>query len=164
MRFQLQRANVELNGIDLESNRKIINYNLDILLGLPETPNINIDQINEADRQVGPLSNYIDTAMANRQEVQQLVLQSKVAETNIKNVQANQLPTLSASAGGYYVDVNGNPLPKSGSYITPITVGLTLSWNFSSLWTNKNKVTEARSSANRLPLTRALLLITSAKK
>jgi len=144
LRFQLQRSNVELNGIDLESNRKIINYDLDILLGLPETTQINIDQIKEADRQIGSISTYIDTAMANRQEVQQLVLQTKVADNNIKTIHANQLPTLAASAGGYYVDASANPLPKSGSFITPITVGLTFSWNFSSLWTNKNKVTEAK--------------------
>lgn len=144
LRFQLQRSNVELNGIDLEANRKIINYDLDILLGLPETTQINIAQINEADHQIGSVSSYIDTAMVNRQEVQQLVLQSKVADNNIKSIHANQLPTLAASAGGYYVDVAANPLPKSGSYITPITVGLTFSWNFSSLWTNKNKVNEAK--------------------
>jgi outer membrane protein len=144
LRFQLQRSNVELNGIDLESNRKIINYDLDILLGLPETTQINIDQIKDAEREIGPVGNYIDTAMVNRQEVQQLVLQSKVAENNIKSIHANQLPTLAASAGGYYVDVSTNPLPKSGSFITPLTVGVTFSWNFSSLWTNKNKVTEAK--------------------
>src|SRR6185437_2007948 len=63
LRFQLQRANVQLNQIDLESNRKIINYDLDILLGLPETTNIQIDQIKEADHTVGSLSSYIDTAM-----------------------------------------------------------------------------------------------------
>ena len=143
LRFQLQRANVELNGIDLESNRKIINYDLNILLGLPETTQINIDQIREADHQIASVSNYIDTAMAYRQEVQQLVLQSKVAEINIKTIRANQLPTLSASAAGYYVGIAANPLPKSGNYITPLTAGLTFSWNFSSLWTNKNKVTEA---------------------
>src|SRR6202000_3375504 len=146
LRFQLQRANVELNQIDLESNRKIINFNLDILLVLPETTQINIAQITEADRQVGPLSSYIDTAMAARQEVQQLVLQSKVAETNIKSIRANQLPTLSASFGGYYVDVAANPFPKSGNYITPVTVGLNFAWNFSSLWTNKNKVSADRKS------------------
>ncbi len=144
LRFQLQRANIQLNEIDLESNRKVINYDLIVMLGLPESTIINIDQITEADRQAGPLNTYIDTAMANRQEVKQLLLQSQVAETNIKSVHANQLPTLSASAGGYYVDIAANPLPKSGNYITPVTVGLTFAWNFSSLWTNKNKVAEAK--------------------
>jgi outer membrane protein len=41
LRFQLQRSNVELNGIDLETNRRIINYNLDVLLGLPESTQLN---------------------------------------------------------------------------------------------------------------------------
>lgn len=144
LRFQLQRANIELNDLDLESNRKVINYNLDILLGLPETTQINIDQINEADHQIGELNSYVDTALVNRQEVKQLALRDKVAATNIKTVRADQIPTLSASAAGYYVDVAANPLPKSGNYITPLTVGLTFSWNFSTLWTNKNKVTEAK--------------------
>ena len=40
LRFELQKANIQLNGIDLESNRKIINYNLNVLLGLPETTHI----------------------------------------------------------------------------------------------------------------------------
>lgn len=144
LRFQLQRANIQLNELDLESNRKVINYDLNIMLGLPESTVINIGQITETDHQVGPVSAYIDTAMANRQEVKQLLLQSQVAETNIKSVRANQLPTLAASVGGYYVDINANPLPKSGSYITPITLGVTFAWNFSSLWTNKNKVAEAK--------------------
>jgi outer membrane protein len=144
LRFQLQRANIQLNGIDLETNRRIINYNLDVLLGLPETTQLTIEQVNEADRQLAPLTNYIDTAMANRNEVKQLDLRTKVAETNISSVKANALPTLAATGAAYYVDISGNPIPKSGSYITPITVGLGLQWNISSLWNNKNKVAEAK--------------------
>jgi len=144
LRFQLQRSNVELSGIDLESNRKIINYNLDILLGLPETTQLNIDVIKEEPKTVSPLVNYIDTAMANRQELAQLDLRGKVAETNIKSIEANNSPTVSASAGGYYIDASGNPLPKSGSFITPLTIGVTGAWKFDALWTNKNKVAQAR--------------------
>lgn len=144
LRFQLQRSNIELNGIDLETNRRIINYNLNVLLGLPEGIQLSIAQITEADRQVAPLSNYLDTAMSSRPELQQFDLRTKVAETNIKTIKANTLPTLGASAAGYYVDVSSNPIPKSGQFITPLSVGLTLSWNFGSLWTNKNKVVEAK--------------------
>jgi outer membrane protein TolC len=144
LRFQLQRSNIELNGIDLETNRRIINYNLNVLLGLPEGTQLNIAQITEADRQVAPLSNYLDTAMNSRPELQQFDLRTKVAETNIKSIKANNSPKLAASVAGYYVDANINPIPKSGNFITPLTAGLTLSWNFSSLWTNKNKVVEAK--------------------
>jgi outer membrane protein len=51
---------------------------------------------------------------------------------------------LAASGSAYYVDVSANPIPQSGSYITPISVGLSLSWNFGALWTNKNKVAQAK--------------------
>ncbi|MDB5130906.1 MAG: transporter, partial [Mucilaginibacter sp.] len=144
LRFQLQRANIELNGIDLETNRKIINYNLDVLLGLPESTQLTINEVNEPERTLGALASYIDTALANRNEVKSLDLRTKVAETNIKNIQANTLPTLAASGSAYYVDVNANPIPKSGSYITPIAVGLTLGWNFDALWKNKNKIAQAK--------------------
>lgn len=144
LRFQLQRSNIELNGIDLETNRRIINYNLNILLGLNEGTQLGIAEIKNDDRQIAPLSNYIDTAVSNRIELKQYDLRTKVSDVNIKNIQANSVPTLGASVAGYYVDVAANPLPKSGNYITPITIGLGLKWNFSSLWTNKNKVAEAR--------------------
>ena len=131
LRFQLQKANIQLNGIDLESNRKIINYSLNVLLGLPETTQLNIAEITaDTSRAISPLAAYIDTAMANRQEVKQLVLRGRVAETNIKDVQANVLPNVSAGLSGYYVDANGNPLPKIGNFITPVTIGVTASWNF----------------------------------
>src|ERR1700761_2922411 len=88
LRFQLQRSNVELNGIDLETNRRIVNYNLDILLGLPETTQLNIEQINE-DKQVGNFESYIDSALVNRSELRALNLRTNIADVNIKNIKAN---------------------------------------------------------------------------
>ena len=42
LRFQLQQANITLTQLEAENNRKIINYNLDILLGLPENTDVEI--------------------------------------------------------------------------------------------------------------------------
>lgn len=144
LRFQLQRSDIELNGIDLESNRKIINYNLDVLLGLPESTQIQVDQVNTTEHPILPLMNYLDSAFANRQELKQLDLRTRVAETNIKDIRADKAPTLAATVGAYYVDISLNPLPSRGNYITPLTAGLAFSWNFSSLWSNKNREAEAR--------------------
>ncbi len=144
LRFQLQESNVELSSIDLESNRKIINYNLNILLGLPENTELKIEEITEPGYNLAALSNYIDTALTTRQELKQFDLQNKVAETNIKLVAAEKLPNLGVGANVYYIDASGNPIPQTGRFIAPITIGATLSWNFASLWTNKNKLAEAR--------------------
>ncbi len=158
LRFQLQRANIELNGIDLETNRKIVNFNLNVLLGLPDNTQLNIDVINEADRPIDPASNYIDTALVQRAELRSLDIRSKVAETNIKTVSANVLPSVVASGAAYYIDTRINPLPGSGSYILPITIGVGINWNFSTLWTNKNKVTEARIQLDEVELNHAITI------
>jgi outer membrane protein TolC len=157
LRFQLQRSNIELNGIDLETNRKIVNYNLNILLGLPEGTQLAVNEV-DTDKTVGPLSAYLDTAMAERAELRSLDIRSKVAETNIKNIRANTSPTLAASAGLYYVDIAANPIPQSGQYITPVTIGLTFGWNFSTLWTNKNKVAEAKIQSDEVTLNKAITI------
>jgi len=158
LRFQLQRANIELNGIDLETNRKIVNFNLNVLLGLPDNTQLNIDVLNEADRQLDPAANYIDTALSQRAELRSLGIRGKVAETNIKTVSANMLPSVVASGAAYYVDTRLNPLPGSGSYILPIVVGVGINWNFSTLWTNKNKVTEARIQRDEVQLNSAITI------
>ena len=54
------------------------------------------------------------------------------------------------------MDANINPLPKSGNFITPVTVGLTFGWNFSSLWTNKNKVSEARIQRDQVTINQGI--------
>jgi outer membrane protein len=156
LRFQLQRSNVELTGIDLESNRKIINYDLNILLGLPESTRLTIAEIPMAKRAIGTLTNYVDSAVSNRQELRQLDLRNKYAETNIKTISAETKPTVSASLGAYYVDANINPLPRSGNFITPITIGVTGAWNFGSLWTNKNKLTQARLERDEVSINKGI--------
>jgi len=156
LRFQLQRANIELNGIDLETNRKIVNYNLCILLGLPEDTKFNIDVINEADRSVGMASNYIDTALAQRAELRSLDLHARVADINIKTVRSNVLPSVVASGNAYYINTSIDPLPLSGNYILPITLGVGISWNYSNLWLNKNKVTEAKIQRDEIDLNKLI--------
>jgi outer membrane protein TolC len=158
LRFQLQRSNIELNGIDLETNRKIVNFNLNVLLGLPESTQLVISEVNEASRPIEPVSAYLDTAMAERAELRSLDLRTKVSETNIKSVASNTLPSIAATGNAYYIDAKANPVPQSGSYILPITFGVGVSWNFSTLWTNKNKVAEAKIQRDEVTLNKAITL------
>lgn len=156
LRFQLQRSNIELNGIDLESNRKIINFNLNVLLGLPEDTQLNIDQLNAPVTTAAPLQAYLDSAYSKRQELRQLDLRNKVAETNYKSIHADRLPTLAATAAGYYLDISANPFPTKGNFVTPLTFGLSLSWNFGSLWTNKNREAEAKIEQQQVVINKAI--------
>lgn len=157
LRFQLQQANVSLTDLEIENNRKIINYNLDILLGLPEDTEIAITESDLPLQSVQPLNTYISTAFANRQELQQLDLQNKVADFNIKSIKANKLPTVGVGANLYYINPSGSFIPPSEQFIMPMTIGATVSWNAASLWTNKNKVSEARIQQKEISLQKDIL-------
>jgi outer membrane protein len=144
LRFQLQQANVTLTGLEIESNRKIINYDLDILLGLPENTEIAVMEPETPAEALQSLDKYLDMAVNNRQEIRQLELQNSVAALNVKSVKANVLPTVGLGANMYYINPNGGFIPKANQYIVPMTIGANLSWNIGSLWTNKNKISEAQ--------------------
>ncbi|MGY4383315.1 outer membrane protein [Pedobacter sp. UYP24] len=144
LRFQLQQANVSLTDMEIENNRKILNYNLDILLGLSETTTIDISEPDNGLKVAGSLSSYTDLAMSNRQELQQLELQNKVAGVNIKSIKANTLPTVGVGANLYYINPSGSFIPPGNQYLLPVTLGANVSWNIGNLWTNKNKISEAR--------------------
>lgn len=143
LRIKLQKSNVELANLDLDKNRNIVNYNLAILLGLPEE-NLIKTTVLPIDFVAGSgLSSYVDSAVNNRVELKQIDYQSQILGKNIATIRAGQLPTLGAGLGAYYVNPGGNFVPGKNEFVTPMTLGLTLSWNIGSLWTTKNKVAEA---------------------
>ncbi|WP_316799172.1 TolC family protein [Pedobacter frigidisoli] len=157
LRFQLQQANVTLTQLDIESNRKVINYNLDILLGLPDDTEVKIVDPAAESKVAGSLNEYINMALANRQELKQLDVQNKVAGFNVKSIKANTLPTVGVGANLYYINPSGSFVPPVNQYLLPVTVGATVSWNFATLWTNKNKVSEAKIQQSEITLQKDIL-------
>jgi len=143
LRFQLQKSNVQLTALDLENNRRIVNYNLDLLLGLPETATIQVAELPGVNPLNADLAQYVDTALAAREELKQNTLRTQVAEFNIKSTKADLLPTLGVGANMYYINPSGKFIPSANRFLAPVTLGATVSWNMASLWTNKNKVAEA---------------------
>ena len=156
LRFQLQQANVTLSQMEAENNRRVINYNLDILLGLPEQTELEITNPDETLGTPQNLDAYLESGLANRQELRSLDIQNRVAENNIKNVKANLLPTVGVGANLYYVNPSGKFVPPANQYIVPMTVGANLAWNIGALWNNKNKVSEARIQQKEVTLTKDL--------
>lgn len=144
LRFKLQKSEVELTASDLEANRKIINYNMTVLLGFPEDLFLQPDDILTTDHQIAPLQQYIQEAFVKRPELQQTIHQIEIDKITFSSVRANLLPKLSASLGIDYFHAGASFIPASGSFLTQFSAGAALSWNFSSLWSNKNKTAEVR--------------------
>ena len=158
LRLQLQKSNIALTSLDLDKNRNIVNYNINILLGLPETTIIKTTELPMQLSKKDALASYIDSAMNNRVELKQIGYQTEVMDKNILSIKADKLPTLGAGLGAYYVNPSGSFIPSQNQFLTPITLGLTLSYNIGSLWSTKNKIAEANIKKQGTVISKDILL------
>jgi len=156
LRFQLQKNNIELTALDLETNKNIVNYNLDILLGIPTGTELEISQFKAASENAPVANAFVDTALTARVELKQTEIQSKLAETAISNLKADYLPTLGVGASLYYIDPSANPFPANKSVLAPASLAASLSWNIDRLWTNKSRIAEAKIKKDEVEISRRL--------
>jgi outer membrane protein len=143
LRFQLQKSQMELTQIELENNRQIANYNMNILLGLPDSTVITLPEVAYKLDEHPVFSDMLQQAETNRRELQELSYQDRIADINIKKIHDQRLPTLAASAGGYYINPTAKVIPTDNTVIAPITLGIGVSWDIGTLYTNKNKERQA---------------------
>ncbi len=158
LRLQLQRSNVELTGLDIDKNKNIVNYTLDVLLGLSENTILKTTPLAIVSNDNLTFSSYLDSAINNRPELKQMDYRTQIADKNLLSLKADKLPTLGAGFGAYYVNPGGKFIPSEHQYITPLTLGLTLSWNISTLWTNRNKEAEASIQLHETEINKSISL------
>ncbi|WP_152268190.1 TolC family protein [Agriterribacter humi] len=144
LRFELEKSNMKLNAIELDNNRKIVNYNLNVLLGLPESTVIVEEHINYSLGENDPFENFLLQALKDRKELTELQYRLKLTDISIKKTQDEKLPTVSAGGNLYFINPSGNIIPKNGSYLAPFVVGISVGWDIGSLYKNKNKLTESK--------------------
>lgn len=157
LRFQLQRSNIELQQIELENNRKVVNYDLNILLGLPDSTRVQVqDVIYKLDMENRP-DVYMKQALQDRKEFGSLNYQDKLAEVNIKKVHDEKLPTVGVGGSLYYINPSRALFPKDGAYLAPFVVGVNASWDIAGFFKNKNKLTEANLQKQQVAASRDLL-------
>jgi outer membrane protein len=157
LRYQLERSNIQLQQIELENNRKVVNYNLDILLGLPESTEIKVQDVTyKLDLNNKP-DEYLKQALQDRKEFSSLNYQDKLADVNIKKVHDEKLPTVGVGGNLYYINPSKALFPKSGSYLAPFVVGINASWDIATLFKNKNRLTEANIQKQEVQTNRNLL-------
>jgi outer membrane protein len=157
LRFQLQKSNIQLQQIELDNNRKVVNYNLNILLGLPENTTVQVqDVVYKLDMNDRP-EVYMKQALQDRKEFGSLNYQDKLADVNIKKVHDEKLPTVGIGGNLYYINPTKQLIPQSATYLAPFIVGVNASWDITGFFRNKNKLTEANLQKQEVAVTRDLL-------
>jgi outer membrane protein len=98
LRFQLQKSQIQLTEVELENNRKIANYDMNILLGLPDSTDLILPPINYKLNENPVFADLLQQAVTNRRELQDLSYQTKIADINVKKIHDQRLPTVAARA------------------------------------------------------------------
>lgn len=153
LKANLQTSNIELQLLDATNNFNIANINMDLLLGLPDETEIEIDPnyISELTENQ-PVSYYLTQAISQRKDVQALDNQRKAAELGTKAAKAESLPTI-ALTGGYVAA----EIPKILTITNAANIGLGIQYNIDNLWKKNSSLMKSIAAEQKLAATNDLL-------
>ena len=133
LKAQLQQSNTELSLLDAESNWKLANINMNLMLGLPDST---VLTVNEADLQpmssdIKTVEEYVQLSMQNRKDVAALEFRRKAANTGIKAAKGAAYPSVALTGG--YVALG---VPSIVTVTNAVNIGVGVQYSLSSLWKN----------------------------
>ena len=140
IRGELALKNLDQGILTLSNNRKILNYNLNIALGLSsDTEIIPTESLENKESGIG-MDYYVDLAHDSNPMLKSAKKNIDVADKNIEIIKTDNMPTL-AGFGGYTLQrpiTTRNPVLDmySGGWQT----GVSLSYNIDTLYKTKERV------------------------
>ena len=140
IRGELAIKNLDQGILTLTNNRKILNYNLSIALGLPtDTEIIPVESLTDKETGIG-MDYYLNLAHESNPQLKSAQKNIDLAGKNIEIIKTDQMPTL-AGFGGYTLQ---RPIttrnPVLDMYSGGWQAGVSLSYNIDNLYRTKEKV------------------------
>jgi len=154
LKAQLQQSNIEVALTQAESDLKVARINMNIMLGIPENSQYDVDTTFLA--QAGPdgksVAEWEQTALQRRKDAAALQAHEKAAYAGIKSAKGDYYPSLSLTGG--YVAAN---IPNFLTVTNAVNVGVGLKYNLSSLWKTGSKVDDAKNELNAVKINEEML-------
>lgn len=146
LKAQLQTSNIELSLFDAQSNLKITNINMDLMIGYPEATTLTTDSTSfEKNIDFKTIAEYEQLATQNRKDVLALSYRKKAAITGISIAKADMYPSIAVTGGYVAADI-----PHLLTVTNAVDLGVGLQYNIGSLWKTKAKISEAQSRVNEI--------------
>jgi outer membrane protein TolC len=141
LKAELQTSNIELSLLDAESNLKIANVNMDLMIGYPESTILKTGSTGfDKNLSIKTIDNYEQIALQNRNDIKALSSRRQAATTGILLAKAERYPTVAVTGGYIAADI-----PHVLSITNAINIGIGLQYNLASLWKTKAKIQQAQS-------------------
>jgi outer membrane protein len=140
LRVQLQQSNIELALLDAESNQRLANLHMNIMLGLDETTVLQLDSTSFVDVEDSrTFSEFEQIALSNRHDLEALKYREQSAFSGIKIAKADYYPNLRVTAGYFAANI-----PDLFTISNAWNAGLGLTYNVASIWKTGAKVKSAK--------------------
>lgn len=141
LKAELQTSDISLSLMDAESNLKIANVNMDLMIGYPETTVLKTDSTGfDKNLSIKTIDDYEQLALQNRNDIKALSFRRQAAATGISLAKADQYPIVAITGGYIAADI-----PHVLSITNAINIGVGLKYNLASLWNSKPKIQQAQS-------------------
>ena len=155
LKIDLAITNLTSNLSDISTTENLLKYNLSVLTGLDTKTEIDISEtLPNTEKGDNSLNEFLEKAFQNRAELKGLSIRKEQANIGVKIAQSNFLPTIGASGSVNYDMPNQRVFPNVASLTGTWNVGVSLTWNLTDLYTNKEKVKE--SNLSYLKMTRVI--------
>lgn len=153
LKANLQTSDIELQLLEAKNNYNIANINMDLLLGIPETTELEVDPnyIDET-QDTKPVDYYINEAQQNRKDLQALSQQRKAAQLGSKAAKAENYPTVALTGGYIAADA-----PKFLTIYNAVNVGIGIQYNLANLWKQNSSLRQSQAREKQLEATNELL-------
>lgn len=155
LKVQLQQSNVEVSLLEAESNLKLANIAMDLLLGLPETTILDADTTTFEQIPAGTkaAAEWEQIALQNRKDAAALSAREKAASAGIKAAKGEYYPSVGLTGG--YVALT---VPNALTVTNALNAGIGVKYSPSSLWKAGSKVTEAKVRLQEVQVNEELLV------
>lgn len=155
LKVQLQQSNVEVSLLEAESNLKLANIAMNLLLGLPETTVLDADTTTFDQTPAGTkaAAEWEQIAMQNRKDAAALSARERAATAGIKAAKGEYYPSVGLTGG--YVALT---VPNALTVTNALNAGIGVKYSPSSLWKAGSKVNEAKIRLQEVQVNEELLV------
>lgn len=146
LKARLQESNVALALLDAENNRKIANFNINLMLGISEPTLLDLDKadLNQMPS-IGSMEEWEQLALTHRADYKALQQRQEASRIGVKAAKGDYYPSL-ALTGGYVAAY----IPDFLTVTNAVNVGVGVSYNLASLYKTGAKVKQAQAAQEQL--------------
>lgn len=148
LKAQLMESNTSLALMDAQNNLRVANYNMDLMLGLPEATTLETDTASDVNLpsllSAGDLK---EKALDNRKDLAASEKREMASESAVKMAKGDYWPSLGLSAGYVAADID-----KLVTVTNAVNVGLGLKFDLGALYKTGSKVRQSRERLNQAQL------------